>query len=155
MLVRPNLTDNFQRLIMKIQVIGLFAALLSASLFAHAAPPQFITIDNSNTVLIDAAGAKAMWKEVLPAARLAKLYSPRKWGFASVVQGGFNPAKICVITARAMMLPVRGTGLDFKPAKMATAFDALPNASEQQCDDLARSKLKEAMQALVSSLVAT
>ena len=53
-----------------------------------------------------------------------------------------------------MMLPVRGKGLDFKPEKMATAFDALPNASEQQCKELARAKLKEAMQAVVSGLVA-
>lgn len=140
---------------MKIAITGLFAALLWASFAAHAEPPQFITIDNSNAMLIDPASAKAMWQEVLPAARLAKLYPPKKWGFASVVQGGFNPAKTCIITARAMMMPVRGKGLEFKPAKMATAFDALPNASEQQCDDLARSKLKEAMQALVSSLVAT
>jgi len=139
---------------MKVRIIGLFAAVLSASFAAHSAAPQFITIDSSSAPMMDGARAKAMWKEVLPAARLAKLYSPKKWGFASEVQGGFNPAKTCVITAHVMMMPVRGKGLDFKPAKMATAFDALPSASEQQCEDLARSKLKEAMQALVSSLVA-
>lgn len=139
---------------MKVRIIGLFAAVLSASFAAHSAPPKFITIDSSSAPLMNGAIAKVMWKEALPAARVAKLYPPTKWGFASEVQGGFNPAKTCVITARVMMLPVRGKGLDFKPAKVATAFDALPNASEQQCDDLARSKLKEAMQALVSSLVA-
>ena len=138
---------------MKIRIIGLFAAVLSASFAAHSAPPQFITIDSSGVPMMDGARAKAMWKEVLPAARLAKLYPPAKWGFASQVQGGFNAAKTCIITAQVMLLPVRRKGLDFKPAKMATAFDALPNASEQQCEDLARSKLKEAMQAVVSSLL--
>ena len=44
-----------------------------------------------------------------------------------------------------MMLPVRGKTLVFKPAKMATAFDALPNASAEQCKELARAKLKEAI----------
>ena len=140
---------------MKFRITGLFAALLLASLGANAAPPVFLSIDHSTQTLMDSATAKAMWKEALPAARLAKLYPPRKWGFASEVEGGFNASKTCVITARAMMLPVRGKGLIFTPEKMATAFDALPNASEQQCKDLARAKLKEAMQAVVSALVAS
>ncbi len=139
---------------MKFRITGLFAALLLASLGARAAPPQYLSVDNSTQTLMDSATAKTMWKEILPAARLARLYPPRKWGFASEVEGGFNASKTCVITARAMMLPVRGKGLVFKPAKMATAFDALPNASAEQCKELARAKLKEAMQAVVSGLVA-
>lgn len=139
---------------MKSRITGLFAALLLASLGARAAPPQYLSVDNSTQTLMDSATAKTMWKEILPAARLARLYPPRKWGFASEVEGGFNASKTCVITARAMLLPVRGKGLIFKPAKMATAFDALPNASAEQCKELARAKLKEAMQAVVAGLVA-
>ena len=41
----------------------------------------------------------------------------------------------------------------FKPGKMATAFDALPDASLAQCKDLAKSKLREANQAMLSALV--
>jgi hypothetical protein len=36
---------------------------------------------------------------------------------------------------------------------MATAFDALPNATNEQCKELARAKLKEAIAAVVGGLV--
>ena len=140
---------------MNVRIIGLFAALLLASFGAQSAPPQFVTIDNSSGPLMDNATAKAMWKETLPTARLAKLYSPRKWGFASEVEGGFNAGKTCIVTARAMLLPMRGKGLLLAPEKMATAFDAIPNATNEQCKALAKAKLKEAIQAVVAGLVAT
>jgi hypothetical protein len=104
---------------------------------------------------MDAATAKAMWKKQLPTARLAKLYPPKKWGFASEVEGGFNAANTCVVTARAMLMPLRGKVLSFAPEKTATTFEALPNATRDQCRELARKKLEEAIQAVVSSLVAT
>ena len=138
---------------MTIRIIGLFAALLLASLGVRAAPPQYLSVDNSTQTLMDSATAKAMWNETLPA-RLVKLYPPKKWGFASEVEGGFNAAKTCIITARAMMLPARGKVLVFTPTKMATAYDALPNATSDQCKALAKVKLKEAMQAVVAGLVA-
>ena len=140
---------------MNVRIIGLLAALLLASFGAQSAPPQFVTIDNSSGPLMDSATAKAMWKEILPTARLARLYPPRKWGFASEVEGGFNAVKTCIVTARAMLLPVRGKGLLLVPEKMATAYDALPNATNEQCKALAKVKLKEAMQAVVAGLVAT
>ena len=40
----------------------------------------------------------------------------------------------------------------FKPEQMATAFDAKPQASDAQCRDLAKAKLREAIEALTSSL---
>ena len=137
---------------MKPRKFGWFAALLLTAFGAHAAPPQYLSIDHSTETLMDDATAKAMWKEALPA-RLVKLYPPKKWGFASEVEGGFNGSKTCIITARAMMLPVRGKTLTFAPAKMATAFDAVPNATNEQCKEMARAKLKEAIAAVVGGLV--
>lgn len=120
---------------------------------ALAAPPPYITLDNSTETLIDKKTAQSLWEPHLTA-RLARLYPPKKWGFATEVEGGFNQAKTCVITARAMMLPRSGKSLVFAPLKTATAFDALPNATQTQCKDLAKTKLKEAIQGSVSGLMA-
>ena len=131
----------------------LCALLLMGSAALAAPPPPYITVDHSTETLIDAKAAKALWEPVLTA-RLARLYPPKKWGFITEVGGGFNPAKTCVITARAMMVPRSGKTLVFAPMKTATAFDALPNATQEQCKDLAKTKLKEAMQGSVSELTA-
>ena len=50
-------------------------------------------------------------------------------------------------------LPVTTKLLLFKPERMATTFDTLPGASIEQCRALAKTKLREANQALVSVLV--
>jgi hypothetical protein len=135
--------------------IGIAAtALLSIGLLAaspaHAAPPAYIVQDHSTDYLMDEATARALWGENVPA-RLRTLYPPRKWGFASEVEGGFNEAKTCVVTARAMILPVSATGrhLMYLPAKVAGAFDSIPNATLDQCKQLSRRKLREAIQAMV------
>jgi hypothetical protein len=135
--------------------IGIAAtALLSIGLLAaspaHAAPPAYIVQDHSTDYLMDEATARALWGENVPS-RLRTLYPPRKWGFASEVEGGFNDAKTCVVTARAMILPVSATGrhLMYLPAKVAGAFDSIPNATLDQCKQLSRRKLREAIQAMV------
>jgi hypothetical protein len=135
--------------------IGIAAtALLSIGLLAaspaHAAPPAYIVQDHSTDYLMDEATARALWGENVPL-RLRTLYPPRKWGFASEVEGGFNEAKTCVVTARAMILPVSTTGrhLMYVPAKVAGAFDSIPNATLDQCKQLSRRKLREAIQAMV------
>ena len=73
------------------------------------------------------------------------------------VEGGITPANTCVVVARVMLLqrnqPVATKLLLFKPGKMATAYDALPNATAAQCKDLARAKLREANQAILAALV--
>lgn len=140
---------------MKIWITALLAALTLTAFGVWAAQPQYTSVDRSTDMLMDAATAKAMWKKQLPVARLAKLYPPKKWGFASDVQGGFSASNTCVVTARAMLLPLRGKALAFAPEKSATAFDAVPNTTREQCRELARKKLEEAMQAVVSALVAT
>ncbi|MEP7102378.1 MAG: hypothetical protein ABI781_17845 [Burkholderiales bacterium] len=131
--------------------------MLATSVFA--ATPKPMSVDQSANFLIDAATAEKIWKENTPA-RVAKLYPTRKFRFVSEVTGGFNEAKTCVVTARAMllpvvMLPVQGSKIVYAPIKSATAFDAVPSLSREQCQDLARSKLKEAIQSVTSALVAS
>jgi hypothetical protein len=124
---------------------------------ARAADVPFLTIDRSTQGLVDPGVAKAAWNEQITKAgakRLAKLYPPARWGFLSQVEGGFTAGKICVVTARAAMVPRSGQQVVFKPEKMATAFDALPGATQEQCQALAKAKLDEAVSAVMSSLVA-
>jgi hypothetical protein len=143
---------------MKIRFACLAAApLLALAATAHAADPVYTTLDHSTDGLIDKAAAQAVWNEQLSGKvpRLNRLYPTRRWGFLSQVEGGFTSGKSCVITARVMMLPLTATGrsLVFKPNKTATAFDTLPNATREQCSDLAKTKLKEAVQGVLSSLL--
>ena len=141
---------------MKIWIAAsLIALTLLTAVGVWAAQPQYLSVDHSVDALMDEATAKAMWKKLLPAARLAKPYPVKKWGFASEVEGGFSSSNTCVVTARAMLLPLRGKLLQFKPHKTATTFDALPGATREQCRELARKKLEEAIQAVVAGLVAT
>jgi hypothetical protein len=140
------------RLACRIAAIG---ALLAIGAAAHAADPVYITIDHSTDSVMDKATAQAIWNEALAGktAKLNKLYPVSKWGFISEVEGGFTASKTCVVTARVMMVPVTvRKNLMFKPDKTSTAYDALPNATREQCQDAAKAKLKEAMGSVLSSL---
>ena len=141
---------------MKTRTACLIAApLLTLAMAAHAADPVYITLDHSTDAVMDKTAAQAIWTEGLAGktAKLNKLYPTKRWGFVSEVEGGFNQAKTCVVTARVMMMPATvAKSLVFKPSKTATAFDALPNATREQCQDLAKAKLKEAVQGVLSSL---
>lgn len=131
--------------------------LLGTTGAATAAPAAYLTIDHSSQAVMDKATAQAIWKEHLPddlTRRLFKLYPAGKYGFFSQVEGGFTQAKLCVVTARAMMLPRAGKVLQAVPQKTTTTFDAQPNLTAAQCQDLAKAKLREAVSALVSPLVA-
>lgn len=142
----------------KLTSLALLAALSAGAPLAHAAgAPAYLTLDHSSAALLDNAGAQAVWKAQLPdatRARLARLYPVGKWGFSSQVEGGFNADKVCVVTARAMLLPRSGKLLTLKPEKAATTFDAKPGATQEQCRALAQDKLGEAIGAVLSSLVA-
>jgi len=136
---------------------GLYAALLSSCLMAaaQAAPapyPAYLMVDNSSESLMDKATALALWKENVPA-RLARLYPANKWGFLSQVEGGFDDGRLCIVTARASLLPRSGKALVFLPAKTATAFGSQAGASSEQCRALAKAKLAEAMASVRGALL--
>ena len=139
---------------MKLQLACL-AALSVLVTSAHAVVPVYVTHDHSSATVLDKASAQAILKDGMAdkLARLARLYPTRRWGFLSEVEGGFNASKTCVITARVLMLPVSGTSLIYRPNKTATTFDALPGATREQCRDLAKAKLREAVQSMLFSLL--
>jgi hypothetical protein len=137
--------------------IALAVSLLIASAGASAqTPPAYLFVNQSSPVLIDDATARTTFNEIV-SPKLARLYPPRNRGFATVVQGGFTQDKTCVVAASTLLLPRnRPTGTElmlFKPKKMATTYAALPNATAEQCADLARSKLREADTAILAALV--
>jgi hypothetical protein len=118
-----------------------------------AAQKKRVLLDLSSETLIDAASARSVVGDAIPAS-VWKLYPPRKWGFFSQVSGGFTADKICVVTARVMLAPLTVTnGIIMRPEERAMAFDAKPNATHDECKAIARAKLQEATEAVVSSLV--
>ncbi len=137
--------------------VAVLTVSLMLAMNAFAAAPKRMSFDDSANFLIDSAAAEQIWKENTPA-RVTKLYPSKKFRFVSEVTGGFNESKICVVTARAMllpvvMLPVQGSKIVYAPVKSATAFDAAPNLSKVQCQELAKVKLKEAIQSVTAALV--
>ncbi len=113
-------------------------------------------LDHSNANLIDSAVAKSVLTDNIPA-RVWKIHKPGDFAFLSQVEGGLNAQRTCVITARVMLLPLTGT-LNVPmwrplPKMTATAFDAQPNSSTDQCKVVAKEKLKEATLAIVSGIV--
>lgn len=127
---------------------------LAAAPAAWSAPAAYFLVDHSTSTLIDPAGARAVLKERLQPDALKRLYPLRKWGFVSEVEGGFDNAKVCIITARTMLLPRTTTGaLVFKPEKTATTFGMQANATNDQCKALAKAKLVESAEALRFGMV--
>jgi hypothetical protein len=130
------------------------AALLLATHAFAAPPPKAVLLDFSSAALIDSASAKAVLTEGLPD-KLWKVYPASKWGFITQVEGGVTGAGACVVTARVMMVglsPTLKVPL-FRPEKIATAFDSVAGGTADQCRQLAKTKLVEATQSVVSSLV--
>ena len=129
------------------------ALLFATSVFAQA-PKNAVLLDFSSEALIDAASAKAQLAEAIPA-KVWKVYPASKWGFVSQVQGGVTGSGVCVVTARVMMVPLTQTmkAVLFRPEKTATAYDGQAGASADQCKQIAKAKLGEAAQSVVSSLV--
>lgn len=136
---------------------AMVSALLVASTSAFAQTPSgYLLVNRSAEALISDATVDSLFSEIV-SAKLIKLYPVKQWGFAAQVEGGITQANMCVVTARVMLLPrnqpVASKLLLFKPGKMATAYDAIANASAPQCKELAAKKLREANQAIVSALV--
>ena len=130
------------------------ALFLVLSQTAFAAPPKTVFVDHSSPAIMSSATASAVLAQVITP-RVLKLYPASKWGFVSQVEGGLTANKTCVITARVMMMQLTPTlkAMLFRPEKTATAFDAVPNASAEQCKELAKSKLEEAVKSVASSLI--
>jgi hypothetical protein len=135
------------------QAFLLPALVLSAA--AWAAGPKTNLVDHSSGLLIEAEAAKTIMGENIPA-KVWKIYPASKYVFVSQVEGGMK-GTTCVVAARVMLLPLTpaAKAVLFRPQKTATAFDGVPNSSTDACKALARDKLKEATQAVVSSLVNT
>jgi hypothetical protein len=133
--------------------LALAVALTAATSAVLAAPPKFVVVDQSSEALISKAQAETVWASLLPTERLAKLYKPSQWGFASAVEGGFTPSGACVVTARAMMLPIWRGKMQYPPSRKSTAFDSRPNLSPAQCTELATARLKEAIESMLSGLI--
>lgn len=129
-------------------------AMLLASTVHAAPPPKAQLLDFSSEALIDSASAKAVLGEEIPA-KVWKVYPASKWAFVSQVEGGVTPSGTCVVTARVMMVPLTVTlkAVLLRPEKIATSFDAVAGSTSDQCRQLAKTKLVEATQGVVSSLV--
>ena len=134
----------------------LSALLLSVPVVAAEVKTNFF--DYSSRSLIDEVTAKKVMKESIPA-KAWRIYPASKYVFVSQVEGGISGTGMCVVAARVMVLPLTATVRAplFRPLpKMtATAFDAIPGASPDQCKTLAREMLKQATGAVVSSIVKT
>lgn len=127
-------------------VLGLAAPMV------QAAPAGYMLFDHSTSELIDPTTARGVLQDGLPVS-MKKLYPLRRWGFVSEVEGGFDNAKVCVITARTLLLPRTTTGaLIFKPERTATTFGSKPDATRDECKALAKAKLAESVDALRFSL---
>ncbi len=103
---------------------------------------------------LDQKALGAVWKEEFPP-QIGKLYPPRAYGFLAVVDGGIDPKGLCVVTARASMLPRSGKVLQFKPVRSAVTFDAQPDLTREKCAALATSKLDDAIQGMLHGIVAS
>lgn len=125
--------------------------ILLAGASAQAAP-NYLTVDHSANGMVEPKAVAALWKGKLPD-KLVKLYPVSKWGFSTQVEGGFDEAKVCVITSRVMLLPRRGKSLVLEPAKTVTTFGARPGATQQECTALADAKLRESIEAMRAALL--
>lgn len=136
------------------QALLLTALMLSTAAFA--ADPKAVKmtlVDHSNALLISADEAKAVMAENLPAG-VFKIHPSSRFAFVSQVEGGMK-GSTCVVSARVMLVPLTAAAkaVLFRPLKMATAFDAVPNSSTEACKAMAREKLKEATGAVASGIV--
>lgn len=128
----------------------------ASGLAVAAPPPKAVLLDHSTSAVMEADTAKALLAEGIPA-KVWKVYPASKWAYSSQVEGGITSNGTCVITARVMLLPLTPTmkATLFRPHKTATTFDAQANATADQCKELAKAKLKQAIESVVSSLAKT
>ena len=132
------------------------AAVMAQDMTPHSRDVKTNLLDHSNSLLISEDDAKRVLTDNIPA-RVWRIHNPGRYVFVSQVEGGVNPQRMCVVTARVMVLPLTVT-LDvpmWRPLRKltATSYDARPDSSSEQCREVAREKLKEATLAIVSNIV--
>lgn len=136
--------------------LALSALMLAVS--AHAADPKKMSgnkrmMDHSNAALISPEAAIQVMDENIPE-KAWKIIKGSQYVWLSQVEGGMN-GTTCVVTARVMVLPLTATlnAPLFRPKTTATTFDAAVNSNLDACKALAKVKLKEATEAVASSVV--
>ncbi len=135
------------------RVLILLAA-IAAGGTAHAAKREYLIVNEAAPSFgLDAKALDAIWKEDFPA-QIPKLFPPSKYGFLAVIDGGIDQAGKCVVTTRATMLPRAGKLLQFRPVRSAVVFDALTGTTREKCADLAKSKLDQAIEGMLTGIVA-
>jgi hypothetical protein len=137
-------------------ILSSASLLLSANVLA--APPKFAIKDSSPETLITADSAKSIWLAALPQKDI-KQFPAKKYGYISEVNGGFDDKKNCVVVARAMVVPLgtklipgSATTFIYAPQKTSVTFASAAHDSAEQCSAMAKAKLKEAVESVVSSL---
>lgn len=138
-------------------------ALVVASLAAVAGPGEALAVKAADYLIVNEAapsfgldekGLNAVWKQEFPP-QIPRLYPPRKYGFLAVIDGGIDPKGLCVVAARATMLPRSGKVLQYKPVRSAVVFDAQRDSTREQCTALAKTKLNEAIEGMLAGIVAS
>jgi hypothetical protein len=121
---------------------------------AMAAPPKTMFLDHSSAAVMDSKTALAIMAEGFTS-KVLKVYPASKFGFVSQVEGGITGNGTCVITARVMMMQLSPTlkVMLFRPQETSTTFEAQAGSNAEQCKQLAKSKLQEAVKSVASSLV--
>lgn len=130
------------------------ASLLAAVPSTWAKPPKnAVLVDHSTPTLMESATALGMLDQAITA-RIWKLYPASQWGYVTEVAGGLNAGGTCVVTARVMMMQLTPTlkAMLYRPKKTSTAFDAQAGATQEQCRELAKAKLHEAIDSVMSGL---
>jgi hypothetical protein len=141
-----------------LSTLALSISCLALATSAQAQDPKKLPgnkrfMDHSNGLLISADAAQKVMDDNIPA-KVWMITKGSQYVWVSQVEGGMN-GSTCVVAARVMVLPLTTT-LNvplFRPRQTATAFDALPNSNNDACKELAKTKLKEATTAVVSSVV--
>ena len=142
------------------RIFGQVLAALAAVAALGAAQAQLIKRDYlivneaAPSFGLDEKALNAVWKEDFPP-QIVKLYPPAKYGFLAVIDGGIDAKGLCVVTARATMLPRSGKLLQFKPVRSAVVFDAQAGMTREKCTDLAKAKLDQAIEGMLMGIGAT
>lgn len=136
------------------RILAALAAVAAIGAAAQTAKREYLIVNEAAPAFgLDEKALNAVWKEDFPP-QIPRLYPPTKYGFLAVIDGGIDAKGMCVVTARATMLPRSGKLLQFKPVRSAVVFDAQPETTREKCTALAKAKLDEAIEGMLAGIVA-